>query len=110
MPQSDMDDLLPCLSETRGALLSGNIKKLVTLTERTERALEQGKRLAEQDLIMLRAAAEENRRLLDAALKGIRAAKRRASDLTEVGRFSTYEEGGKRNQPGLPSLHQLIRF
>lgn len=110
MPQNDPGELLQCLMEAREALLSGDFASLTNLTERTENALELGAHVSEPTLLRLRTVAEENRDLLESALRGIRAAKRRASDLTEAGRFSTYEQGGKRNQHGLPSIHRSIRL
>lgn len=110
MNHPESDDLTACLAEIRTALLAGRIDQLTDLSARIERALEQRPRLRESSLSSLRSAAEGNRHLLDAALKGVRAAKRRAHDLTEEGRFSTYEQGGKRSQPGLLNSGPSIRL
>jgi hypothetical protein len=109
MATANTEQLMDCLASTRDAILAGRLELLGPLAERLEAALTADVRPPSAVLHRIRAAAEENGRLLEAALKGVRAAKRRALDLTETGRFSTYAQGGQRHQPGLPTTRQSIR-
>lgn len=99
---ADLDALETILDRTRAALMAGDITALEGMAADAEAALTAAvghcdrttaERLAEK--------ARHNEQLIGAAMKGIRAAQRRAQDLTDRGRFSTYDSGGQRGQPGL---------
>jgi hypothetical protein len=104
MKQRDSGGLEGLLSQTRKALLAGDILELASLADGLEATLAQGtpKSLAEAQVI--KRMAQENDQLLIAALKGVRSARQRLRDLSEQGRFSTYESNGKRHQPGLGNM------
>lgn len=98
---NENSDLAQCLRETRAALMAGDLTRLADLAPRLEAALATYRPASAAAAGNLLSDARENGRLLQAALRGVRAAKTRASELTDKGRFSTYDSRGQRNQPGL---------
>ncbi|NGM44384.1 hypothetical protein G5B31_02405 [Rhodobacter sp. SGA-6-6] len=98
---ADCAALETILDRSREALAAGDLAALAGLAAETEAALADagccGRALAGR----LAEKARRNERLIAAALAGVRAARRRAQDLTDQGRFSTYDAGGRRGQPGL---------
>ncbi len=88
------------LAHSRKALLAGDLAELAGLSGQLETAVltEKPKSLAEAQRI--KQMAEENGLLFAAAMKGVRAARQRLRDLSDHGRFSTYESSGKRRQTG----------
>ena len=101
---TDTAGLEGILDETRKALMAGDLAALAGLALAAEQTLtrlkpdctpEAAERLAQK--------ARPNERLITAALRGMKAATRRVRELTDDGRFSTYDANGRRNQPGLAS-------
>lgn len=109
MQTHDPQPVLALLENTRTALLSGDFQELSNLTLALEAALSEIGSMQGESLQAIRESAAENDRLLSAAAKGVRAAQRRAKDLTDQGRFSTYDIGGQRNQPGLAASSKARR-
>ena len=84
----------------RVALVAGDIAALDGMTADAKQRLPRGP-LRQAAVERIAAKAQQNEHLIAEAMKGIRAAQRRARDLTDHGRFSTYDSGGRRGQPGL---------
>ena len=99
----DFGGIETILDETHAALRAGNLPRLAELSEQAELALANisscERALAER----LKRKAERNERMIAAAVKGVKAARLRARELTAKGRFSTYDSGGRRDQVGLPA-------
>lgn len=97
---TDLAMLETILDDSFIALKSGNLPQLLGLSERTEAALDvhrsSGSGLAER----VREKARRNEILLAAAIRGVKAARQRAKDLSAAGQFSTYDAAGQRNQVG----------
>ncbi|MEZ5796994.1 MAG: hypothetical protein R3D63_05635 [Paracoccaceae bacterium] len=92
------------LLATGAALKAGDLPLLADLADRVEAALAEGTAAGGDPRQAARVlqAARENERLLLAAMKGVRAARARAAQLTDRGRFSTYDAGGRRDLLGMP--------
>lgn len=101
--------LAECLAAVRAALLSGDFVALDGLAALTERALVDAASLSPDQMTQLKALAEANQTLLDGARKGIRAARRRAQELRDLGSFSTYGPSGARQQTGPSGTRPLHR-
>lgn len=86
------------LDDTRLAILAGDFKALAELAERCEAFLSGGLARNPAELGRIAAKAERNATLLKAASRGVAAARRRARELAEGGRFSTYDAAGRRGQ------------
>jgi hypothetical protein len=99
----DPADLEACLDATRAALMAGDMDALAKLAELVETARAAGSAPNEAAARRIKSKAEHNGRMLQAALKGVRAARQRAQELGTQGRFSTYDAGGRRDQHGLAS-------
>lgn len=101
MPSPDRSGLEMILVQSRKALLAGDLAGLAGLSGQLETVplTEMPKTLAEARRI--KQMAEENELLFAAAMKGVRAARQRLRDLSEHGRFSTYESNGRRQQTGV---------
>lgn len=95
-----MPDLEALLDETRAALLAGDILRLAALADRVAAAPPPAD-LAQLDRTRRKAA--RNATLLSAAMKGLRAARRRAEEAGRQGRFSTYDAQGRRDEIGSPA-------
>jgi hypothetical protein len=103
-------DLERLLDLTRERLIAGDMGALADLVAGTEQALE-NLGTADGALVKrLAVKAGQNERLIAAAVKGVRAAQRRSRELTDEGRFSIYDAGGRRDQPGLPPQESARRF
>ncbi|MCB6177957.1 hypothetical protein LHP98_07410 [Rhodobacter sp. Har01] len=94
MPDSHLESLL---LGTRDALLSGDLSRLGALSEETEQALAAGVPPDAAEAERLRALAERNRPLLAAAIRGVKAAQRRAAEVAGHGSFVTYDARGNRD-------------
>lgn len=97
----DPVDLEACLDATRVALMAGDMDSLAKLAALVDAASTAGSAPDEAAARRIRRKAEHNGRMLQAALKGVRAARQRAMELGTQGRFSTYDAGGRRDQLGL---------
>ena len=89
------------LDETHAALRAGNLPLLEVLSARTDLALDANGGCDRSLAQRLQRKAQRNARMIAAAMKGVKAARQRAQDLTTQGRFSTYDAGGRRDQVGL---------
>lgn len=98
---ADFAALETILDRARAALLAGDIVALDGTAADAEAALAAAGRCDRAAAERIAAKAQWNERLIAEAMKGIRAAQRRARDLTDHGRFSTYDPDGRRGQPGL---------
>lgn len=105
---ADFERLQRLLDCGHTALMAGDLPALDSLAAEIEAALEAAGPCDLGQARQLATLAKRNERLLEAALGGVRAARRRARDLTDQGRFSTYDIGGQRGQPGL-SGHATAR-
>jgi hypothetical protein len=101
MNRPDHSALAQNLTSARTALLAGNLVELANLSGKLEETAETMLPKSLKEARLIRQMAEENSVLLAAALKGVRAARQRLRDLSEQGRFSTYESNGNRYQPGV---------
>ncbi len=98
---ADFAALETILDRTHAALMAGDIAALEGMASDAEAALAAAGRCDRTTAERLADKARQNEQLIGAAMKGVRAAQRRAQDLAEWGRFSTYDSGGRRGQPGL---------
>lgn len=98
------------LDRSRAALAAGDLAALAGLAAETEAALAAARQGDRALAARLAEKARRNERLLAAALAGVRAARRRAQELTDRGRFSTYDAGGRRAQPGLAAAAPARRL
>ena len=99
--QPETADLEACLDATRTALMAGDMVTLAKLAGLVEVAIASSGRPEGPALLRVKKKAEANGRILQAALKGVRAARQRAQELSNHGRFSTYDAGGRRDQIGV---------
>jgi hypothetical protein len=88
---TDRSDVEALLDATQIALRSGGVEAAMAAMGRPDAAT----------LRRLQDKARRNERLLSAAARGVAAARRRARDLSDEGRFSTYGADGRRDQVGL---------
>lgn len=88
-----LEDLL---DQTRDALLSGNIAALSRLGPLVDTEAGLLPRLDPGTADRLRRKAERNVRLLQAAGRGLRAARDRLSDITAGPTLTTYDERGRK--------------
>ena len=98
---ADFSRIEKALDLTREALCKGDMPALDGLAAEVEAAIAEPGACSRAVARRLADKAALNERLIAAAMQGIRAAKRRAQDLTDQGRFSTYDATGRRGQPGL---------
>jgi hypothetical protein len=85
-----LEDLLDQAAE---ALLAGNLAELAALTHRLESApVPQDRASAER----LQAKAQRNARLLEAATRGVKAARLRVAEITRGPTLTTYDARGQK--------------
>jgi len=90
-----MAPLEDLLDQAARSLLAGDFRTLATLTAQIESApLPQDRVSAER----LRTKAERNARLLDAARRGVKAARLRVADITRGPTLTTYDARGHKAQ------------
>jgi hypothetical protein len=89
-----MERLEALLDQAAEALIAGNLPELARLAPQIESAdvRTADRKAAER----LRAKAERNSRLLDAAMRGLKAARHRVTEITRGPTLSTYDARGKR--------------
>jgi hypothetical protein len=85
-----LDELLDRAAE---ALLKGDLSALAGLAPRIEAAAEV-RPTDKATAIRLRHKAERNARLLDAAARGVKAARRRVTEITQGPMLTTYDARG----------------
>lgn len=88
------------LQDTREALFAGDLTRLGELAAETEQALADGLPADASLAGRLRALAERNSPLLAAAIRGVKAAQRRAAEVAGHGNFVTYDSRGNRDVLG----------
>lgn len=96
-------DLESLLDATRAALLAGDLDGLAGLTRQLEAALA-GAALSPADLAALQLRASHNARLIAAASRGVRAARRRLAEVTACQGLVTYDAAGRRDVVAAPAL------
>ena len=92
------------LDEAAFALKSGNLHRLSDLSDQAEVAIGGIGRPNGRPVERVRDKARRNAALIEAAIKGVKAARQRAKDLSATGQFTTYDATGHRNQVGLVPL------
>jgi hypothetical protein len=89
-----MERLEALLDRAADALIAGNLPELALLAPQIESvAVQATDRMAAE---RLRAKAERNARLLDAAMRGLKAARHRVSEITRGPTLSTYDSRGQK--------------
>lgn len=97
-----MSDLLNALLRMREAALEGRFEGFSGLTAEIETLLSKADSLTKNDRIAVMESAKRNTAILAAALQGMRAARRRLSDLREASTgHRTYGPSGQRSSLGL---------
>jgi hypothetical protein len=90
-------DLMAILDATHAALLDGDLDAIGPLALRLDAALDSVHACSPDMLALIRAQAQRNARTLQAAEQGVRAARRRLSELQEAASgHRTYGRDGQR--------------
>lgn len=97
------------LDQTRDALVTGNLGALAALSVQAEMLAASFPRVDRQTADRLRSKADRNARLLQAAARGIKAARQRLSDIGAAATLSTYDARGRREVITAPSPFQARR-
>lgn len=84
------------LDQTRDALIAGNFAVLAQLSAQVEALADAFPRVDRPTADRLRSKADRNARLLQAATRGIKAARQRLSDISTASTLSTYDARGRR--------------
>ena len=84
------------LDQTRDALIAGNFAVLAQLSAQVEALADAFPRVDRPTADRLRSKADRNARLLQAATRGIKAARQRLSDIGTASTLSTYDARGRR--------------
>lgn len=89
-----MERLETLLDQAAAALIAGNLPELARLAPQIEsvQVLPANRMVAER----LQAKAQRNARLLDAAMRGLKAARHRVSEITLGPTLSTYDARGQK--------------
>lgn len=110
--ESALDRLEAVVGETAVALRSGNLAVMGELAARTDAALAEID--SETDPVRieaLRALAQRNATALEAAGRGVRAARRRFADIVSArGGVKTYDNAGKTHKIGVPDGSMKARL
>lgn len=97
----DFHQLDAGLDRLETALITGDLQNVEGLAAALEAGLAAVGRGDRSLALRTAEKARRNAELISAALKGIHFAQRRVGELSDQGRFSTYESDGHRKQPGL---------
>lgn len=89
-----MERLEALLDRAADALIAGNLPELARLAPEIESVAVRANDRSEAE--RLRAKAERNARLLDAAMRGVKAARHRVAEITRGPTLSTYDARGQR--------------
>jgi hypothetical protein len=89
------DGLDGLLDATRDALLAGDLSALAGLGARVSAEMDRLPALDARDAQRLRTKAERNARLLQAAGRGLRAARDRMAEITSGPSLATYDRDGR---------------
>ena len=84
------------LDQTRDALIAGNFAVLSQLSAQVEVLADALPHVDRPTADRLRSKADRNARLLQAAMRGIKAARQRLSDISTASTLSTYDARGRR--------------
>jgi hypothetical protein len=106
-----MGELAATLDHLRARVLSGAILELGPLSERLERLVATAGSLTAAEADIVRGKARQNALILVAAMKGVRAAQRRLTDLREAEKgLRTYGPKGERSavSAGATTLRQRV--
>lgn len=110
--ESALDRLEAVVGETAAALRSGNLAVMGDLAKRTDAAL--AGIVGETDAVRieaLRTLAQRNVTALEAAGRGVRAARRRLTEIVSArGGVKTYDNAGKTQKIGVPSGSMKTRL
>ena len=101
------ETLADLLQQTRIALLDGDFEALDHLAHETGLLIDSPLREDETELAQLRAMADENAALIEAAARGVTAAKNR---LARPDAFSTYDSHGQRGAVPRVDAGKTLRF
>lgn len=88
---------LQMMEDLRLAMLDGNLAVLDGLPDELQQAVPGLAALSREELVQLRQAAGENMRRIEAALSGLRSARRRIADIAGADRSLTYDKRGTKN-------------
>jgi hypothetical protein len=89
-----MERLEVLLDRAADALIAGNLPELVLLAPQIESVAVRATDRVEAE--RLRAKADRNARLLDAAMRGLKAARHRVGEITRGPTLSTYDARGQK--------------
>lgn len=95
MTAADLDRLM---AELEQALAEGRVDRLGALTDGLEAALPLASGLEREGLVALRKRADRNLRRIEAALSGVRSARRRIAEIIGAERPTTYDVGGAKHR------------
>lgn len=99
------DRVMECLKEVGSALRQGRLGDLENLTASLEAALADTGPIAPESLLRIRHQAVRNAALLQAAARGVRAARRRIAEIRAIGEgFVSYGPTGERDEASGPGI------
>jgi len=98
------------LERTGQALLAGDLEELEVLAVETEAALAEGLPADPDQLLRLKDMSGRTSTLLKAAMRGVKAAQRRAAEVAGHGRFATYDARGQKDVLGRAAEGEARRF
>ncbi len=104
-----LDGLDGLLDATRDALLAGDLAALTGLGDRVAAEVDRLPALDARDAQRLRAKAERNAGLLQAAGRGLRAARDRMTEIASGPSLTTYDKDGRKARLAGP-MQALGRF
>lgn len=100
VPETDLDAVL---DRTYDALLAGDLLALGALSEMLDSLTSALPGLERATADRLRLKADRNGRMLQAAARGVRAARGRLAEISAVPALTTYDARGRRESVGLVS-------
>lgn len=99
------DRVMECLNAVGSALRQGRLGDLENLTDKLEAAMSDAAPIASESLLRIRRQAERNVALLQAAARGVRAARRRIAEIRAIGDgFVSYGPTGERDEASGPGI------
>ena len=98
------------LDQTGEALLKGDMESLEALAAETQAALAEGLPTDPDELLRLKELSARTSTLLKAAMRGVKAAQRRAAEVAGHGRFATYDARGQKDVLGRSPEGEARRF
>jgi len=111
MQNAALERLLAELDRVHDAVLSGRLDGLAAATTAMEAGLARIESVGLADLELLGRKAQRNADCLDAAARGVRAARRRLAEIRAIdGGLAIYDDKGRRDELPAPSVHLTQRF